>query len=168
MTDLNRLTVLLNQFDGDYYSLADKLGIDAQLIDNALDDTLNRNQDLELNEALSRYERLELDDYEQAELQDYTDKLNDLEDRLNDYSHIDEMRQAVINDRLTLDEIETMELLVGQGHFTMNIENKIVEYLSNEENSASAFLDLFAADGYRINDIKDSEFWAWYRETFDY
>lgn len=168
MADINKLAVLTNLAGGDLNGLANEMQIDAQILETALqfgESGLTRNDKLELDEKLARYERLELDEYAQAEIEDYTEKVNDLEDRFNNSEHINDIRQALITDKITLEDIENMELLSGQGGFTLHIENTIMQWLNDESNNAKTFLDLFAQDGYRI-DVRDSEFWEWYRNTF--
>jgi hypothetical protein len=167
MADLNKLAILINQNE-DLYSLADNLGIDAGIIETALtsgEGALSRNDRLELEETMSRYERTQLDDYAQAELEDLTETLSELIDKTDDFRNANDLREFVATDQITLSDLNDLDLLFGQGGATMYIQNTIIDWLKDGGN-ASSFLDLFANDGYRIDDITDSEFWAWYRETF--
>jgi hypothetical protein len=114
---------------------------------------------------MSRYERTQLDDYAQAELEDLTETLSELIDKTDDFRNANDLREFVATDQITLSDLNDLDLLFGQGGATMYIQNTIIDWLKDGGN-ASSFLDLFANDGYRIDDITDSEFWAWYRETF--
>lgn len=169
MADLNRLAILINQNESDIYSLADKLGIDSSIIENAIiggESSLTRNERLELEETMSRFERLELDEYGQAELQDLTDILNEIETYIDDFRNGDTLRGLLAENRIELSELERLELLFGQGNSTLSIQNTLIDWLEENEHKAQTFLDLFELDGFRIDGIKDSAFWAWFRETF--
>lgn len=182
MADLNKLAVLLNLANGDFNELANDMQIDADILAAAIEtgeSSLNRNDRLELDEKLARYERTQLDDFEQAQIEDYTNAVNDVTSVIDDFRNGDEMRKAIVNDRLSLDDLESAYLFFGNGYSTPNIQNKIIEWLNDfdvvtdengnerkEYHNANTFLECFESDGYHLSDIKDSHFWAWYREIF--
>jgi hypothetical protein len=169
MADLNKLAVLINQHNSDISAVANAMQIDVSIIDAALnygENVLDRNDRLELEEKLARYERIELSEYEQAELEDYTNNLDEIESAIDDFRNGNTLRQCVAFDKIDLTDLDDFDLLMKQGVMTLSIQNRIIDWLIDNEHNATSFLDAFRNDDYRIDGITESEFWAWYRETF--
>lgn len=169
MADINRLAVLVN-LAGDVSALANQLNLDSSIIETAIYSgagALSRNDDLELTEKMSRFERTELDDFQKAELQDFVDNVDNLESVIDDFRNGDTMRAAIADNNLELTDLETAFLLFGNAYTTLNIQNKLIDFLNTDsEYNKDMFLRMFELDGYHLSDIKDSHFWALYREVF--
>lgn len=181
MADVNKLAVLTNELGG-IDEVSELLEVDEGLLAFAIEGgELTFNQDAEINQALNRFildrearneysidiDRLfGIDDLGYTTGQGFDDVLSNVSNAINDADDINTWRWAVADGRVTLDELETSSLLFKQGHSTPKVINKLVDWLVDNEHVAKTFLDLFELDGFRLDDIEDSFFWEWFRETF--
>lgn len=135
MADINKLAILVNQAD-DLQEFAEKLDIDADIITDALingESSLSRNDRLELGEKLQRYERVNLNSYEQAELEDYAELLNETSLFIEDTENAQKFIQAFAENKINLDELETANLFFPQGDNTNNVQTMIIVWLNESD-----------------------------------
>lgn len=181
MADLNKLAILTNELGG-IDEVAELLETDEDLLQFAIEGGgVTFAQDAEINRALNNFilDKDSQDEY-QIDIEKlfgindngystgagYDNALEDVSSAINDQDDINLFRWAVADGRVELDELATSSLLFKQGHSTPNVIDKIVSWLVEDAHNAKEFLDLFELDGFNIQDVQDSFFWEWFRETF--
>ena len=191
----NKLAVLINQY-GDIYNVADELNTSASAIEKAINgESLTRLESANLDEAFARFEKkairgkndydLDALDYFEAQLSDVIESLDDFESgdlfrkifterakkkyRRNYTDENGDKKYKYLNKKVpkvTLEDLTELDLLFNNGYATLAIQNRLIEWLGEGEHKAETFIKYFKKDGYRLDNIKDSAFWAWFRETF--
>lgn len=182
--DRNKLAILTNELGG-YDEAGERLGVDADLVQRAVEGgRLNNFEVAEIDKGFASLydagaDNADLDLLYLFGIADapgqrgLTDSVYHAESAFYNPERENLFRAAFAEDRITQDDLYDAVDFFNDGYLTEKIQDKILTWLSEDDengepHTAKEFLDAYRADGKDLfrEDLEESAFWEWFRETF--